>query len=104
MPNGHGGIPRFGSPALLLLLTGLAAWLGTATGMAWLLPVCILLAGLFGWRLSYHLHMWGVTEYGGHAASEEEKERAKGRYRLGIVAYALVAAAVLAWLVYGAGF
>ena len=99
MPNGHGGIPRFGSPAILLLV--LVVVLGTRVPArlagAWLLPY--VLAVLLGWRLAFHIHMWDATAYGGAMISPDAMTRAERRYLAGALLYALAAVVlVYVWL------
>lgn len=84
MPNGHGAIPRFGSPLLILLVTFLLLW--WARSQAALLPqvLAVVAAGIFGWRLAFHMTMWNVSEYDGRYSSEEQVANSKRRYRVAL--------------------
>lgn len=99
MPNGHGGIPHYGSPILLALMFFAAAFWPVAPepALQWTrLGVCVALAALAGWRLAYHLHMWKADEYGGSYLAPEEYRRDARRYAVFAAAYAALGA--------GAGF
>ena len=100
MPNGHGGVPRFGSPVLLLGLLAVVVFGGASDATAWRDWLVYALAGLFGWRFAWHLWMYPVMEYGGAYASEQELATALRRYRIGAVAFAALALAA-AYLLYG---
>jgi len=80
MPNGHGGIPRFGAPLFIFLMTFLLIWWERST--AFILPLVLSLigAGIFGWRLAFHLTMWNVTEYDGNYASADQTKNARRKY------------------------
>jgi hypothetical protein len=82
MPNGHGGIPRFGSPVALALGLVALATIETRFHFAWVGPAAYLLAALIGWRAAWHLVMYPIMEYGGAYASAEEMAAARGRYRV----------------------
>ncbi|HOP35234.1 MAG TPA: ankyrin repeat domain-containing protein [Syntrophales bacterium] len=84
MPNGHGAVPRFGSPLLILLVTFLLLW--WARSQAALLPqvLAVVAAGIFGWRLAFHMTMWNVSEYDGRYSSEEQVANSKRRYRVAL--------------------
>jgi hypothetical protein len=58
MPNGHGGVPRFGGPIFYAVLAGVAVAFKMVAAAA-------ALAAIAGWRLAYHLHFWRADEYGG---------------------------------------
>jgi hypothetical protein len=94
MPNGHGGFPWMGGPLLLALAAAIVAALPAAVrdrfGWSWA-GACLALVGLAGWRLAYHLHMWGADEYGGAYTSPEKYRRAALRYYGFAAAYALLA-------------
>ena len=94
MPNGHGGMPRFGS-ALILLLCLIIVYTflmkGASPMFAW---VGYPLAAGFGWRFAYGLHMRKVTEYDGAYSSEEAISLAVNKYLIGTIAYAIVAMVV----------
>lgn len=80
MPNGHSGIPRFGSVVLIAMVIALLIWWERST--SYILPRVIVYigAGIFGWRLAFHLTMWNVTEYNGNYASGNQKKEAKRKY------------------------
>ena len=82
MPNGHGGIPRYGSPVLLLLVIAYLAALRATGGGAWTGYAALLAALLLGWRLAWHLWLYDLTEYGGAYADPEEMRAARRRYYL----------------------
>ena len=98
MPNGHGGIPRYGSPVFLsLILLGLLG-LQRSHETRWTLPLAYLVAGLVAWRFAWHLHLYDLMEYDGAYASPAELQAAKRRYRwtmLFLVPAALVGVHVL---------
>ena len=95
MPNGHGGIPRFGMPILIGLILVIGILVRTIMGYRLFRYDIHLLAILFGWRLAYHIHLWNVTEYGGAMTSENEMIRARKRYLIGAIVYSLIAVAAL---------
>lgn len=96
MPNGHGGMPRFGSALFLLaILLVLYAYHLKAPDVAWLHWLGYPFAAAFGWRFAHGLHLWKVTEYDGAYSSEEAINRAVNLYLIGSVAYAIVA--MVAW-------
>ena len=80
MPNGHGGIPYFGAPVLLGILTALLIWWYRATGSVIPQVLIYISTALFGWRLAFHLTMWDVMEYGGGYTSEEDMAKAKRKF------------------------
>jgi hypothetical protein len=103
MPNGHGGIPHFGSPVLLALMFFAGAFwpLAPDAALQWArFAVCLALAALAGWRFAYHLHMWRAEEYSGYM-SPEEYRRAARRYAGFAAVYATLGAgagfALLGW-------
>jgi hypothetical protein len=94
MPNGHGGIPHFGSPILLALIFFAAAFWPLASDaslQSTRFGICLALAVLVGWRLAYHLHMWRAEEYSAYM-SPEEYRRATRRYAGFAAAYATLSA------------
>lgn len=95
MPNGHGGIPRLGSPVLMMLGAVLSVWWFREKPHT----VPMILAYGFGcavaWRLAFHLTMWHVSEYGGHYVSDDEKRTARRRYIPLTVLLILAAVAVV---------
>jgi hypothetical protein len=52
VPNGHGGIPRFGSPVLLSIGLALLLWLRISGGATWTIAAAYPLACLLAWRFS----------------------------------------------------
>ncbi|MBI1746880.1 MAG: hypothetical protein HYR55_09875 [Acidobacteria bacterium] len=101
MPNGHGGIPRFGSPILLLLaLLGYMA-LSRSVDSLWASAPGYLIGALFGWRLSWHIHLYDAMEYEGAYTSEEVKKRTKRRYRMGWLLYTTLTCLLIAWYKHG---
>lgn len=88
MPNGHGGIPRFGGPVFYATLAALA--------VAFKLTVpAAVLAAIAGWRLAYHLHFWRADEYAGAYTNPDDYRRARLRYWCLGAVYALAAAAAI---------
>jgi hypothetical protein len=87
MPNGHGGLPHYGTPVLLGIFWALMVWWQRASASIMPHLLLYLASVLFGWSLAFHLTMWDVMEYGGAYTSEDEMTRAKRR--------CLIAAAVL---------
>ncbi len=88
MPNGHGGVPHYGAPVFLLIL-----WVAVLLNQHreprdWLLAAACALAVLFGWRLSWHIHMWDAEEYGGAYLSAEDIRLARRRHLAGSLVYA----------------
>lgn len=81
MPNGHGGIPKYGSPILLLIGYVILAWHYLAKDHTWAIYVAYLVSILFGWRLSYHMHMYDAMEYGGAFSSEEKLKVSTVKYK-----------------------
>ena len=95
MPNGHGGMPRFGSALfLLVILLVLYVYCLKAPGVAWLPWLGYPFAAAFGWRFAHGLHMRKVTEYDGAYSSEEAVSLAVNKYLIGSAAYAVVAMVV----------
>ena len=88
MPNGHGGIPRFGGPIFYAILAALAVAFDMMAAAA-------VLAAIAGWRLAYHLHFWGADEYGGAYTDADGYRRARLRYWCLGALYALAAAATV---------
>ena len=95
MPNGHGGVPRFGAPVLLavLFLAVHGARPGEAGMLFDVLEVALVLA--FAWRLAWHLFMWQASEYDGAYVSEAESRRAVFMTSLFTVLFAV--AGMAAW-------
>jgi hypothetical protein len=89
VPNGHGGIPRFGGPIFYAVLAALA--------LAFKLPAAAAaaLAAIAGWRLAYHLHFWRADEYSGAYTDPDQYRRARLRYWCLGALYALGAAAAI---------
>jgi hypothetical protein len=100
MPNGHGGIPWFGSPVLLGAATVITVWFESKWSTGWLVVLAFALSLLFAWRFAFHLHMWDVAGYGGGYTSDDEMRHAKKRFRIGIVIYSAISLAVVLYLVF----
>ena len=94
MPNGHGGMPRFGSALFLLVFLILTYTAFLKTALPWVAWCGYGLAAAFGWRFAYGLHMRKVTEYDGAYSSDEALTRAFLKYIVGSIAYAIAAMAV----------
>ena len=99
MPNGHGGLPRFGAPVLLGIVTALLLWWFSATAAIIPQILMYLSAVLCGWRLAFHLTMWDAMQYGGAYTEGADMRRARRNYRIAVailvplvclVAFALV--------------
>ncbi|HNT57631.1 MAG TPA: ankyrin repeat domain-containing protein [Syntrophales bacterium] len=84
MPNGHGAVPRFGTPLLVLLVTFLLVWWARSQNAALPQVLAVVTAGIFGWRLAFHMTMWNVSEYDGRYSSEEQVANSKRRYRVAL--------------------
>ena len=95
MPNGHGGMPRYGSALMLVVVLMLVYAYSRKEGLDWLAYGGYLLAAALGWRFAHGLHLWKVTEYDGAYTTDEAINRAIYRYLLGSVVYALIA--MTAW-------
>jgi hypothetical protein len=94
MPNGHGGYPYMGSPLLLALAFAVLLFLpfdpASAHGRA--IPLLLLvIAGFFGCKLAYHLHLRAADSYGGGYTEPAAYRGAKVRYRVACVVYSIVA-------------
>ena len=81
MPNGHGGVPIFISPVLLLLTLFVLLWFRIAESAQWSLYLALFAGALFAWRLAWHLHLYGAMEYGGAYTPPEVLDPARRRYR-----------------------
>lgn len=82
MPNGHGGIPRFGSPVLLLVALLALLWLRVSREATWTTPVAYVAVALLAWRLAWHVHLYDVMEYEGAYTPPEKLQAARRRHRL----------------------
>ena len=83
MPNGHGGLPKFGSAAVLLILL-VGAIVYEETNL--LFRLCSYpLSAAFGWRLAWHLCMYHAMEYGGAYTPPERMRAAKYRYKFALL-------------------
>jgi len=80
MPNGHGGIPRFGSPVLIFLVTFLFVWWARSTASVLPQVLSVIGAGIFGWRLAFHMTMWGALEYDGRYSFKQQIKNSKRNY------------------------
>ena len=82
MPNGHGGVPRYGSPVLLSIVLVALLGLQRSWEARWTLPLAYLVAGLLAWRFAWHLHLYDLMEYDGAYTSPDRLQRAKRAHRL----------------------
>lgn len=101
MPNGHGGIPKYGSPVLLSIILALLVWLRITRQTLWPLLAAYPTVIFLGWRLAWHIHMYDAAEYGGAYTPKEEMDSAGRKYRIGTLVYVslgLLIASVL-WFV-----
>ncbi len=80
MPNGHGGIPMFGSPFLLLILLGLLIWVRLSWQAVWTVYLAYPLAALFAWRFAWHFCLYTLMEYGGPREPSDELQEARSLY------------------------
>ena len=94
MPNGHGGVPRYGSAVMMLVVLLLAYAYYRKEGWAWLAYAGYILAAALGWRFAHGLHLWKVTEYDGAYTTDDSLNLALGKYVIGSVAYAAAAMAI----------
>jgi len=99
MPNGHGGIPRYGAPVLLALLFTCVHLTRPPGHSVFFNVLELVLILLFCRRLAWHLAMWRVSEYDGAYVSGEERGRASVRSWLLMVLF--MAAAGAAWYLSG---
>lgn len=90
MPNGHGGIPKYGSPVVLFIVLLILVWLRLARNILWPVLAAYPIVIILGWRLAWHIHMYDATEYGGAYTPKEEIESAKRKYRIGIIVYIFI--------------
>jgi hypothetical protein len=95
MPNGHGGVSRYGSALMLVVVLLLVYAYSRKEGLEWIAYAGYVLAPAFGWRFAHGLHLWKVTEYDGAYSSGEAINSAVWKYLVGSVAYGL--AAMAAW-------
>jgi len=94
MPNGHGGYPWMGGPILLAIgfLILLFLPLASDSAFARARPMLgLVVAGVFGCRLAYHLHMRRADAYGGGYTDPDAYRRARRRYALACVGYSAAA-------------
>jgi hypothetical protein len=100
VPNGHGGVPRFGSPILLLLVLSGLFWLRSARDVEWTLYPALFGAALLAWRLAWHTHLYGVLAYGGAYTPYEVLRAARKRHliTLLILLPALLVTTYFAWV------
>ncbi len=87
MPNGHGGIPKYGSVIFLLILIAPAIYYWVQTNNFFAGTMIPPLFILFGWKLAWHQYMYDVMEYGGGYTSEEEMETAKTCHKKALFLY-----------------
>ena len=91
MPNGHAGIPKYGSPFLILLVLGVLAFLKRTYDAEWTVYAAYPAAVLLGWRFAWHFHLYDVMEYEGAHATKEKLAEARRRYGVGVVVWIAVA-------------
>jgi hypothetical protein len=96
MPNGHGGIPRYGSPIILLIVFIVLFVLKEHVPLYNYLKY--ILALLLAWRLAWHVAMYPAMEYGGHYTSEEDLRSAKRKYGIALIVCVVVLVGVAWWL------
>jgi len=99
VPNGHGGVPRFGSPILLFFALCGLLWLRIARDAQWTLYLALVGAALFAWRLAWHIHLYELLAYGGAYTPQEVLDAARKRY-LATLLFLLPAALIAAYLVW----
>jgi hypothetical protein len=104
MPNGHGGMPAFGTPVLLAVLFAVVVRASPPHpgSPSWVsVTICLVIAALFGWKMAYHVHMRAADAYGGGYTPPEDHARSLRRYRMMSVVYVLgslaLGAALLRW-------
>ena len=97
MPNGHGGIMRYGAPVIIFIIMLVVFFNEDMSATKWYRPTLLALSVLFGWKLSLHLHMWRALEYGGAYINEVELRRARIRFVTGVVCYSVITS-LTAWL------
>jgi hypothetical protein len=105
MPNGHGGKPRFLTPFLMAVAFVVVVRAPSTIGPRWIwLLILGVLAGLFGWRLAYDLHMRHADEYSGAYTSADERQQAQSHYRVRAVIYAIISLALACVIMWWRGF
>lgn len=82
MPNGHGGVVRWGAPVFWGVLFALFLLNGARTGATWTRWAGTGAAALFAWRLSWHFWLYPLMEYGGAYASEEGLQAGRTLHRI----------------------
>jgi len=94
MPNGHGGYPWMGGPILLgivfLILLFLPLDPRSVLGGTRVI-LSLLVAGIFGCRLAYHVHMRSADAYEGAYTDPAAFRRARRRYLIACVVYSVTA-------------
>ena len=93
MPNGHGGIPRFGSPILLLILFIVMHVIKEHIPLYNYLKYALAL--LIAWRLAWHIAMYPTVAYGGQFTSDEELHAAKKKYGIALAVCVVVLGGVV---------
>ena len=101
MPNGHGGIPRWGSPvAFSLYFIGLV-YMRVATSFGpWTVWTALVVAAVVGWRIAWHHHMFDAMDYEGAYTAEDVIARARKRYFIAAPIYISIAVGAAAALLY----
>jgi hypothetical protein len=96
MPNGHGGIPRFGSPILLIILFIIMFILKEYIPLYNYLKYALAL--VLAWRLAWHIAMYPTVAYGGQFTSDKELQTTKEKYVFVLIACAVVLCGVAFFL------
>jgi|Deesub1362A_J573_1020465.scaffolds.fasta_scaffold00005_72 hypothetical protein len=104
MPNGHGGIPKYGSPALLFVLYLLLFFLYAVKDFKWAIYATYPVVILLGERLAHHIYLYDVTSYSGACATDEMKRKGDFNYRRARYSIIIVGILVttLIWAIAGA--
>ena len=87
MPNGHGGMPRYGAPFCVFCLILASLLCRKFAPDMWRDIPFYFLAIWLGWKLSWHIRMWNVSEYDGNTSTQEAVSRAAKRRSLGLLLY-----------------
>lgn len=97
MPNGHGGVVRFGSAVVLVFVLAVLAFLRFRQGATWTLYPALMGGALLAWRFSWHLHVYPISEYDFAYASEEQIAVQGRRHIVTSIALAVVLVGGLFW-------
>lgn len=88
MPNGHGGIPKYGSPILLVVLLG--GWILVVDKENPWYMFRFVLAAVLGWRLAWHIFMYDLMEYGGHYQDKNIINKARTKYSVAAIIFIIL--------------